>query len=308
MERRLLISFSGGETSAYMLWYILNHMATDYDQIVTVFANTGEENEETLEFVALCGLHFKTPIVWIEAVTYHGQRKSSGFRIVNYATASRKGEPFEAAIRKYGIPNSKFKDCTRNLKRRPIEAYARSIGWETGTYDIAIGIRADEIDRMSTEAATRRIIYPLIKRHPRTKPQINWWWSQQPFRLSIKGYRGNCRWCWKKSRRKLLTIMSEDPSAFDFPERKEIECGLIGPEFRHDPATREDPLPPGYRRRFFRGSATVQNLREELAERGDAFVPAEDDSIIFDPDLDVGGACEESCEVWADEDEARTDD
>lgn len=308
MERRLLISFSGGETSAYMMWYILNHMAAEYDQIVTVFSNTGEENEETLEFVALCGLHFKAPIVWIEAVTYPGRRKSNGFRIVDYVAASRNGEPFEAAIRKYGIPNSKFKDCTRNLKRRPIEAYARSIGWETGTYDIAIGIRADEIDRMSTEAASRRIIYPLIKRHPRTKPQINSWWFRQPFRLPLKGYRGNCRWCWKKTRRKLLTIMAEDPGAFAFLERMERECGLIGAEFQHDKSTRRDPLPIDYRRTFFRGNATVADLRLELEARGDSFIPAEDDSIVFDPDLDVGGGCEESCEVWADEDEECNND
>lgn len=301
--RRMLVSFSGGETSAYMLWYIFNHMKNEYDEIVVVFANTGEENEETLEFVQFVSMLFSIPVVWIEAVIYHGERKSPGFKIVDFETAARKGEPFEEAIKKYGIPNSKFKDCTRNLKLRPIEAYAASLGWKKGAYDTAIGIRADEIDRLSSEAPKRRLVYPLVKRHPMTKPKINFWWSQQPFRLNLKGYQGNCRWCWKKSRRKHLTLMQETPGVFDFPERMERDYALVGPEFQHDPTTRANPLPDGYRRTFFRGNQSVADIRAELTARRGAFVPAHDDAIVFDPDLDVGGACEESCEVYADEDD-----
>lgn len=52
--RRLLISFSGGETSALMAKLILDRMAGEYDEIRTVFANTGQENEETLRFVDRC--------------------------------------------------------------------------------------------------------------------------------------------------------------------------------------------------------------------------------------------------------------
>lgn len=295
MGNRLLISFSGGETSAYMTWWILNNWRARYDDILVVFANTGQENEQTLEFVRRCDDHFGFNTVWIEAVQHHGKRQSAGFRVVNYRMASRDGAPFEDAIRKYGIPNSKFKSCTRDLKQYPIEAYARSRGFEAGGYDTAIGIRIDEIDRMSAAAKQRRIIYPLITDNPMTKPRINSWWAAQPFRLELKGYQGNCKWCWKKSLRKHLTIISENPEHYDFPRRMEAQWGLVGPEFSKGVV--ED-----YRRTFFRGNMSVTDLFAEYERKKDTFVPAHDEAAVFDPDFDIGAGCEESCEVFSDED------
>ncbi len=302
--KRLLISFSGGETSAYMTNWILQNWKNQYDEILVVFANTGQENEQTLEFVRCCDAHFGFGTVWIEAIQFHGARRAAGFKVVNFDTASRDGTPFEDAIKKYGIPNAKFKDCTRNLKQKPIEAYAKSCGWALGSYDLAIGIRADEIDRMSAAAAQRRIVYPLISPHPMTKPKINSWWGVQPFRLQLRGYQGNCKWCWKKSLRKHLTIIDENPSAYDFPKRMERLYGKVGPEFLKDPTTRRDPLPADYRRTFFRGNMSVEDLFVEYEKKKARFNRADDDASVFDPDFDVGAGCEESCEVFADEDNA----
>jgi len=295
-----MISFSGGETSAYMTRWLLTTQRSAWDEIVVVFANTGEEREETLDFVHKCDIHFGFNTVWIEGVQYPGERKSAGFKIVDYATASRDGTPFEESIAKYGIPNQKFKDCTRNLKRRPMEAYLRSLGWED--YTVAIGIRVDEIDRMSSDAS-RKLFYPLCTVHPMTKPKINSWFSKQPFRLDLKGYQGNCKWCWKKSDRKHFTLFAEDPSIYVFPWKMEQKYGRHGPEFRHDPTTRRDPLPDTYRRTFFRGNRSVEDLYAAYEKIKNTFIPATDDAQIFDPELDVGGGCEESCEVYADEDE-----
>lgn len=304
MDKRLLISFSGGETSAYMTWWILKNWSSVYDEIVVVFANTGQENEETLKFVKNCDDQFGFRTVWIEAVQYHGVRKSAGFKVVDFNSASRDGSPFEDSIRKYGIPNQKFKDCTRNLKKNPIEAYAKSIGWRTGSYDLAIGIRSDEIDRISKAAKARRIVYPLIGANPMTKPKINSWWSAQAFRLELKGYQGNCKWCWKKSLRKHFTIISENPEHYDFPRRMEALYGRVGPEFIKDQASLETPIPDDYKRTFFRGNMSTDDLFLEYSKKKNAFIPAHDESAIFDPDYDVGAGCEESCEVFSDEDAA----
>lgn len=291
--RRLCVSFSGGETSAFMTQWIMKNWRDRYDEIVTVFANTSAENEATLEFIEQCDRHFNMNVVWVEADLSPVAGEGVTARVVDFKTAHRNNEVFEPIIRKYGIPNKKFPHCTKHLKRRAIENYLRQIGWKRNTYDVAIGIRADEIDRMNLNDPDIRMVYPLVSAIKMTKPKINTWWNAQPFRLRLKSYQGNCKWCWKKSMRKHLTIIDEDPTAYDFARRMERDCSLIGPEFRKEP-----PPPEGYRRTFFRENKSVDDLFAEHARRPATFKPADDDGAVFDPDLDVGEGCEETCEVY----------
>lgn len=284
-ERRLCISFSGGETSALMSKIIMERIADEYDKIVCVFANTGQENEETLEFVDRCDKAFGLGVVWVEAVVSPVHGEGTRHQVVSLATADRAGRVFESVIDKYGIPNPDYPHCTRELKGNPIRSYLRSIGWQVGTYDTAVGIRADEIDRISPTAKEQRLIYPLVSSFPHTKPTVNAFWERQAFRLELKGYQGNCKWCWKKSLRKHLTIISETPEAYDFPdrmEREKAECGA-----------------GDARRVFFRGHRTTQDLR--LLAATTLFTPATDDARQYQPEfefeMDAANGCEESCEV-----------
>ena len=50
-----IISFSGGRTSGYMLYHILEAYDGKLpDDVVVAFANTGKERSETLDFVNDC--------------------------------------------------------------------------------------------------------------------------------------------------------------------------------------------------------------------------------------------------------------
>jgi hypothetical protein len=311
---RLAVSFSGGETSALMTYFILNSdFRRKYDEIVVTFANTGQERDETLDFVHRCDVELGFNTVWIEAVVHHGQRKGNTSRIVTYDTAqrikssNRKG-PFEQTIEKYGIPNRTFKHCTSKLKTLPMEHYLKhTLGWGSD-YDTAIGIRSDEIDRLSVEAKKRRLIYPLVTDIPTTKKQVNSWWERQSFRLQLKGYEGNCAWCWKKTFRKHMALLTDDSTLYDFPERMEREHGMVGPEFKKR-AIGNNPIEDDYVRTFFRERMSVQDLKEELKRTGpveypDEHIPTE----IFDPRLDVNGGCEESCEVYGYDDDDDLED
>lgn len=293
MNKVLVVSFSGGETSAYMTKWLLENKQDSYEKIVVIFANTGEENEETLEFVRDCDKHFGFSTVWVEAVVNPVMGEAITHKIVDFDTAARNGEPFEAVIAKYGIPNQAFRHCTYNLKRYPIEAYMRSLGLRPKEYDLAIGIRADEIDRMAIGKG-RNLVYPLISMHPMKKPQIVEWWSQQAFRLRLADYQGNCKWCWKKSMRKHFRIIKENPSAYDFPRRMEMEYGRVGAEFKKDP-----PPEPEYFRTFFRKHLTTDDLFQMAAD----YVEPAQQLSIFDDWLDVGAGCEESCEVFSSEED-----
>lgn len=297
-ERRLLISFSGGETSALMTKLILEQWQERYDKIRVIFANTGQEREETLVFVDRCDKAFGFNVVWIELVTTMEKGIGARYREVTFETASRNGQPFEDFIAKYGIPGPSHPSCSKGLKAEPITRWARENGWLPGTYDLAIGIREDEMDRISPKAKKRRIIYPLLSKQgwPHTKTMVNEFWRKQPFRLDLKGYQGNCKWCWKKSLRKHLTIITETPEAYDFPERMERDYATAGNGSTGEP------------RQFFRENRTVSDLRDLAATR--PFVPVTDDARdynvnllewialnpIADQDLDACGAGE-SCEV-----------
>lgn len=296
MKEKILISFSGGETSAYMTYWLLKKFS-DTKEMVVVFANTGEENEATLEFVHKCDTELGFNTIWIEAVTNPIYKKGITHKVVTFETASRQGEPFRQSIKKYGIPNVSSPDCSRNLKKYAIRDYARSLGWTTKDYKTAIGIRTDEVDRISAEAKTENLWYPLIGEGI-TKPFINRFWRERPWRLNLKGYEGNCKVCWKKSLRKLLTIAKEHPEHFDNFRKWEKEFENYIPPSRQHNTEIKTPI------RFFRNNLSVDDIME-LSQK--PFKPASDDSVkykeyvqmgMFDLDLDVSNGCVESCEVF----------
>jgi len=213
MKEKLLVSFSGGLTSARMTKWILDNLASQYE-IVVIFANTGKEREETLEFVNKCDKLWGFNTIWVEAVVFPEKGKGTSYKVVSYETASRHGEPFEQVIIKYGLPNVKFPHCTRELKQRPMHSYVKiQLGWKKykQSYFTAIGIRIDEVDRVSSSYKKNRYIYPLVSLLPTTKKDIYKFWIQQPFSLNLKSYQGNCDLCFKKSDRKIFTILKESP-------------------------------------------------------------------------------------------------
>lgn len=302
MERRkLLVSFSGGETSAFMAQWLWNNRRHEFD-MVFVFANTGQENEETLDFVRKCGLEFRIPIVWVEAKVFHDQRRSTTFITTDYWRASRDGEPFEDVISKYGIPNISTPHCTRELKQNPIKAYAKSIGWKD--YYTAIGIRADEIGRINSNYKKNKFIYPLAFKEfkPMTKKHINFWWSQQSFRLELKGYQGNCVTCWKKSDNKLYQIAKENQKAFFFMDKMEQKYGNFIPESRLKLMSQRGETPK-LPTTFFRKS---RNCMDIINESKGVFKTPSDDSLEYNTQEEINFLetedllNNESCEVFSD--------
>lgn len=293
MKKRLCVSFSGGETSGYMAWYVKNHLESKYDEVIYIFANTGQENEETLIFADQCDKAFGLNLIWLEAQITNEIGKGTRGKVVTFETASRNGEPFEEGIKKFGLPNLDNSWCTRDLKLVPIQRYiTMTLKWKK--YDTAIGIRADEVDRVSVQRKEKRLIYPLVSDQPMNKPKVNFWWSNQAFRLQLKGYEGNCKWCWKKSKNKLMTIAKERPEYFDFPKRVEWLY--------------EDYIPPTKSKslkapiRMFRGNLSVRDI---IRDSNLPFKKQHDDSEIynwqislFDQDLDSSNGCDESCEVY----------
>jgi hypothetical protein len=274
MKQKYQISFSGGRTSAYMTKLLLDNWSVRYDFIVT-FANTGLEHPKTLEFVHNCDVNFGFNTVWLEAVVHEG-RVACTHKVVDYATASRKGEPFEAVIQKYGIPNTAFPFCTRELKINPMNSYLRSLGLDYRTIPTAIGIRDDEKRRVSKTADATQIHYPLIDVWPTDKGEILDWWAEQSFDLGIDEFEGNCQGCYKKSSKKHFMQIERDASVYDFHRRMEQQYRSHGPQVGD--------------RVFFRQNMDTNALFD--------LYNASKDAPTRSARADEDGGCSESCEVY----------
>lgn len=198
-----LISFSGGRTSAYMLWRILQaHGGTLPDDVHVCFANTGKEREETLRFVHECATRWGVRVRWLE---FMSERKSAGaegrIQEVGYNSASRDGEPFDRLIaEKQAVPSTlRGRWCTDYLKVRTLQDFMSLQGFEPGEYTEVIGIRADEAHRAQRLREKERnlasqIATPLIDDGIR-KDDVLMFWKRQDFDLELpRGY-GNCDHC-----------------------------------------------------------------------------------------------------------------
>lgn len=281
---RIAISFSGGRSSAVMTRLVLAKYSETHE-IKVIFCNTGCEHEATLEFVRDCDKYWGFNTIWIEAIIGPPGIESRA-KVVSFETASRNGEPFEAAVAKFGVFGAKYPNCTGRLKTEVFTAYLRDeCEWLKGTYKIAIGIRADEVDRCNFNDES--LWYPLVHEGI-TKNDVGLIMQRVGFdlRLPSDAY-GNCVWCWKKSLRKLMTVARANPESFDFPKRMEEQYGEV-------------KALPGERRVFFRGNLSAADILEMSKGTFREYSDKVPQRGLFDVELDIGGSCGDSCEIGAD--------
>ena len=146
-DNNVQISFSGGRTSAYMLYKILEANNGLPNKAKVIFTNTGREMEQTLDFVQECSYRWNVDIVWLE---YNEINNKNTFKKVNHNSASRNGEPFKKIILKYGrLPNALQRFCTGILKIQTAQKYLKKLHWKH--WQNALGIRHDEKHRAKTD-------------------------------------------------------------------------------------------------------------------------------------------------------------
>ena len=218
-----LISFSGGRTSGFMLKHILDaHGGTLPADVHVAFANTGDEREETLEFVRDCSAHWGVPITWVEFDPY----VEDSTRVVTFEDASRSGEPLDAAIATRPtahLYNVVSRYCTATTKLRRLQKLMlKGHGYERWTS--VLGLRHDEPKRVASNRARsgrdRQTIALPLDDAGVTNPDVLTWWVEQPFQLRLpvingETLHGNCESCCLKHWTKLVRIFREDPSKAD---------------------------------------------------------------------------------------------
>jgi hypothetical protein len=111
----------------------------------------------------------------------------------------------------------------------------KSLGFDD--HFTALGIRADEMHRISNTAEQRNIIYPLANELKVDEIFIRNWFKEQAFDLGLLDYQGNCNLCFKKSMEKQITLMiehienSREEIIFRWIEREEKYSTETSPRF-----------------------------------------------------------------------------
>jgi 3'-phosphoadenosine 5'-phosphosulfate sulfotransferase (PAPS reductase)/FAD synthetase len=239
------VSFSGGRTSGYLLWRLLErHGGQLPDNTTVVFRNTGKEREESLEFVEECSRRWQVVVVWLEYRYHKGKPRDQkhGFEQVDFKTASRHGEPFDQIIEARAdvrrekdeeliLPNQGMRWCTGELKQKTLLRYLRSLGvW--GFTNI-IGIRSDEpkrwmkiVDckggRMAGEVPSAPLFDAGI-----AEADVLSFWGSQPFDLRLRPHEGNCDLCFLKAKWKRQAIAAERPQSVHWWSDHEKRTGCL---------------------------------------------------------------------------------
>jgi 3'-phosphoadenosine 5'-phosphosulfate sulfotransferase (PAPS reductase)/FAD synthetase len=217
-----------------MLYQVLQaHNGKLPDDSIVCFANTGKEQEETLIFVDQCAKQWNINIIWLE---YQDAEKTKDrFKIVDFESASRSGEPFEQVIakRKY-LPNPVSRFCTAEMKVLTIERYMKSIG--INEFETMVGIRADEQRRVAKLRDSK--LTPLVSAGI-TQSDVQQFWKNNNFDLELKFINGvtslgNCDLCFLKGPKQIISIILDKPDRAVWWSAMEQK---IGATFRSDRPT-----------------------------------------------------------------------
>lgn len=235
MSKNIMVAVSGGRSSAYMAYYILtSNKYKDYNKVF-IFANTGQERKETIDFLKNIEKYWGIKLVIVEAVGSEQMGLGISHKVVNWETMNMSSEPFKQVIKHKnkgvfeGLPSKDSPYCSESLKTIPCKKYCDSV-FGVNNYVKAIGYRKEDMPKRITltevkEDKTR--IFPLITDFETIIgiPELNKFWDNQPFKLTIHGKYGNCELCWKKSDNNLIDNIRFGVRSVEFWQEMEHKYG-----------------------------------------------------------------------------------
>lgn len=286
-NKNIFCTVSAGYSSVMMAvkireWY------PDHN-IIYAMANTSKERPESLEFMHKCNDYFNLDMSWIEARFNKKRGDGVEYKIVEYKDLKRNGEIYEQGIKKLGIASKINAWCNRDMKLVPLKKFADSV-FGLDNYSIAVGLRADEMDRVKDSYLTNNTFYPLLD-NGITSRDRNRFWKDQPIKITIPAYKRNCDLCFKKSNRKLMTIISEEPKVIDWWYEMTEKYSQIPIEDK--PAYNVYAENGGMN--FFRNNLSI----EELVEMAKQPFSKATDEYIYENDLfDFEEECGSGCTVF----------
>lgn len=296
-----VVSFSGGRTSAYLV-YLIEQMRKAGDwkgNVEYIFMDTGAEHPKTYEFIKKCVAHFG-----IELTCLHGDFNQPVGEGLKYKIVSLDdirhdmvNGPFATLMRKYGVPHVASAFCTSRIKNDTFGKYCND-KYGKGNYTTWLGIRYDEPARL--KIGNKRSIRYMAEITDFEKEDVLDFWARMPFDLEIQEHLGNCVFCIKKSINKLALAARDEPEIL----RAWVDAIEAGNDRLNNPIekTTEGLFQEKYTQHIkkgvmYRGSNSMESIiaKFELHTRDEIY-----DSIRSMKRKETGG-CTESCEAFSDQ-------
>lgn len=235
IDKNLMITVSGGRSSAMVARHIQTSPEYRDFKKIYVFANTGQEREETIDFLKNIVKYWGIDLRIVEAVGSNVMGVGIGYKLVNFETLDMNSAPFESVIVHKnkgsfkGLPFNKAPFCSDCLKTIPCKKYCDGI-FGVNNYIKSIGYRKEDMPKRITFANAKEDktrIFPLLTdfSQPIGNLELNRWWDTQPFQLAIHGNLGNCELCWKKSFKDLVKNIQFGARTVDWWQKMEIKYG-----------------------------------------------------------------------------------
>ncbi|MCP4055167.1 MAG: phosphoadenosine phosphosulfate reductase family protein [Mesoflavibacter sp.] len=203
-----VISFSGGRTSAYLVYRLLQIVPN----AAVVFCDTGAEHPETYKFIRRFAENFNVDITCLRAVVNPELGKGITYKEIDIKDIKHDLKPFKSVMQKYSTPYIGGAFCTDRMKATPFKKYCED-KWGRGNYKTWLGIRIDEPKRIRK---SNQFLY-LADICDYEKQDILNFWKKQSFDLGIQEHLGNCVFCIKKSYGKIALAARDEPKlAKDF--------------------------------------------------------------------------------------------
>ncbi|AZA49553.1 phosphoadenosine phosphosulfate reductase [Chryseobacterium carnipullorum] len=215
--KKLLVTVSGGRSSAFMARHIQTFEKYKDFEKVYVFCNTGMERPETIQFLKDIVHHWNIPLNIIEAVFGMVPGVGISHKVVDFETMDMHGKVFSQSIAYmnkinwHGVPNSAIPYCSKYLKTEPSHHFAKAI-FGKEKFIKAIGFRAEDMPKRISwpEIAEEEFrIFPNLTdfENPITQFDLNLFFDNEPFKLKLHSKIGNCRFCWKRDNKLTADII-----------------------------------------------------------------------------------------------------
>jgi len=274
-----VVSFSGGRTSAYLVYLMEQKRINEGFDVSYVFMDTGAEHPKTYEFIANIVNEWGIPLIFLRLKVNPELGKANTYNQISLNEIGKDLQPWKDMLKKYGTPyNPGGAFCTDRMKLVPYTKYCIE-HFGKNNYVSWLGIRADEPKRLKEKKG-----YDFLASiSDFDKDDILDWWKEQPFDLGIDEHLGNCIFCIKKGINKVALAAKDEPdlaedfmSILESDEVREVDC-------------RKSPTLEMYRGRM--------SLRQVISAFEEHYRDEMFNSLRSSKRLDTG-SCSESCEVF----------